>query len=244
MTEGLPTAEQVLASTAKYLIEGGEFDAANVLLSCAIEVALWYGTSSGGSIVVRAFGPRATYEVLSDEGNPIRRSVFHAIAATLPPEFTLDDLMVRAETITLDPEQLDELREIARGRVVHNQAVGAVRLLLWNNLRFRSRTEVKVAEALERAGVMFLPNCLARVGSPRGRVTREPDFLVCQGGRWGILEVDGADFHPPQRAAQEHERDRLFRAHGVRVVERFAADRCYSDPDGVVREFLTFLAQS
>jgi hypothetical protein len=54
---------------------------------------------------------------------------------------------------------------------------------------------------------------------------------------------------PPQRPAAAPGccwpvvRDRPFRRHGVRVVERFKATRCYSDPDGVVREFLEVLAR-
>ena len=83
----------------------------------------------------------------------------------------------------------------------------------WGNLRFRSQSEVRIAKALDAVWVLFLPNCLARLNSNFGRFTKEADFLVCANGKWGILEVDGP-FHP--RAADDHERDRLFQQHGIR----------------------------
>jgi very-short-patch-repair endonuclease len=70
-------------------------------------------------------------------------------------------------------------------------------------------------------------------------VNREPDFLVCKDGHWGVLEVDGDLYH--SRAAKDHERDRLFRACGIKVVERYTANRCYREPEKVVGEFLVLL---
>jgi very-short-patch-repair endonuclease len=71
----------------------------------------------------------------------------------------------------------------------------------------------------------------------------EPDFLVCANGKWGIIEVDGSDWHPRERAAVDHERDRRFREHGVRVVERYDARECYDRElaAGVVAGFLRLL---
>jgi len=126
---------------------------------------------------------------------------------------------------------------------LHNQALGANPLVWWNGLRFRSKTEVKIAEALENMNALFFPNCRGRVGPLGNRQNREPDFLVSYNGKWGILEVDGHSFHPPERSAAEHERDRLFHHHGVVWVQRFDATRCYNQPDSVVREFLELLSK-
>jgi very-short-patch-repair endonuclease len=60
----------------------------------------------------------------------------------------------------------------------------------------------------------------------------------------GILEVDGEPFHPPTRTVQDHERDRLFRDHGIRVVEHFDASQCFEAPDKVVERFLRLLLSS
>jgi hypothetical protein len=53
--------------------------------------------------------------------------------------------------------------------------------------------------------------------------------------------VDGAPFHPASRTARDHEPDRLYRSHGVRVVAHFDADACYTAPDRVVARFLATL---
>src|SRR5207249_11659060 len=100
------------------------------------------------------------------------------------------------------------------------QAVDAKAAWTWNNLRFRSASETKIAAALDKVqGVWFLPNCRGRVGAPEDRKNREADFLVCHKGKWGILEVDGEAFHPPSRTTEDHERDRLFKLHGMIVME-------------------------
>jgi very-short-patch-repair endonuclease len=96
-----------------------------------------------------------------------------------------------------------------------------------------------VARAVDSAGVLFLPNCLTRVQiGPDKRATREADFLICHNGKWGILEVDGPH-HP--RAVVDHERDRVFRGHRIKVIERFDWEECYKDAPSVVQQFLTLL---
>jgi hypothetical protein len=91
--------------------------------------------------------------------------------------------------------------------------------------------------ALDRVGVLFLPNCRGRLGF-KTRENREADFLVCCDGKWGILEIDGA-FH--QSAADDHERDRLFKAHGIYVIEHFDQAECWENADGIVKKFLYLL---
>lgn len=132
---------------------------------------------------------------------------------------------------------------------VVNQAVSAGKpgsspLVIWQNLRFRSKQEALVAQALDKFFVLFLPNCKARLGYPDNKENREPDFLVCHKGKWGILEIDHEETHPVTRTAQDHKRDRLFKTHGIRVIEHYenvnSLERAYE----VVREFLTILNQS
>lgn len=115
-------------------------------------------------------------------------------------------------------------------------------VFVWKGLRFRSKTEIRIAEALDRAGVLYFPNCVARLNTSTGRRNLEADFLICYEGKWGILEVDGI-YHTPTRRVEEQERERFFRHHQVLIVERFDAERCYSQPDNVVREFLELVAK-
>lgn len=107
----------------------------------------------------------------------------------------------------------------------------------WQHLSFSSVSEVKIAQALDRAGVLFFPNCIGRLNTDQGRRNRECDFLICNEGYWGILEVDGEPYHPPSRAAEDHKRDGFFLDHGV-WVHRFDANECFNYPDDVVRRFL------
>jgi len=86
------------------------------------------------------------------------------------------------------PDWRAEIVEMARGVLVNNQAVTAEKFELWRNLRFRSKSEVRIAEVFDKQGVTFFPNCMARLSGQNGRVNMEPDFLVCRGGKWGILE--------------------------------------------------------
>jgi hypothetical protein len=242
----LPTPDEVIASAAKFLIEGGEDNAASVLLACSIESleveeqSYWRGTTGFG-FAVWLRGPQAAYAVLADEAHPIHDAVREAIKAVLPPNTWLAHLGVRAELMPISADWREELTRMARGSTISNQAPIAEKFRLWETLRFRSLTEIRIAEALDRAGVLFFPLCRARLSAPNGRVIREPDFLVCKDGKWGILEVDGEPFHPPSRTVQDHERDRLFLSYGIRLVQHFDADDCYVTPDAVVKKFLTLL---
>ncbi|MFN9172868.1 MAG: pentapeptide repeat-containing protein [Dolichospermum sp.] len=110
----------------------------------------------------------------------------------------------------------------------------------WERLRFRSKTEIKIAEALDRTGVLFLPNSLARLTTAKGRENKEADFLICYNGKWGVLEVDGP-FHTAERRVEEQERERIFKKNGIKVVERFDSERCYNNPDEVVNEFFNMI---
>jgi hypothetical protein len=276
--------DRIQASAARFLIDGGEEDAASVLLACRVEVwtsgdTWWVGDEQTEAVHVELTGPRAAYDALhrttlldqhddyfgipgQEREDAQRRPVFveaaaesefppivkpaieKALEAVLPAGYYVKHLTVKAEMVDIDADWRQELLEIARGRGVTNQGV-AIRdapLYHWKNLRFRSKTEMKMAQALDRAGVLFWPNCMGRLGlGDRKRGNREADFLVCDGGHFGILEVDGEAFHPPSRAAEDQDRSRVFKKHGVRVVEHYGAERCWSDPDAIVSEFLSLL---
>ncbi len=249
--------DQLLASAASFLIEGQEEDAASVLLSCSLSVGESDDTCSPIRFVDEEFGydaecalyvklacPRAAYEILRDDNHLITRAVRHALEAVIPDGTYIGHLTVHAELIDIDSDWRTELLEIARGKGVHNQAVMAKSVRIWKNLRFRSQSEVRIAQTLDHMDVLFLPNCMARLGSAAGRRNREADFLICYEGEWGILEVDGEPFHPPTRTVEDHERDRLFRSHGILVVEHFDASECYKNPEKVVETFLKILKRA
>lgn len=107
----------------------------------------------------------------------------------------------------------------------------------YKGMIFRSQSEVRIARALDHAGVSYLAPTRARMGSAADRQGRETDFVIVAGGRWGMLEVDGP-WHQP---ASDVARDALLRESGFDFVRRYSADRCYHKPDAVVAEFLAAL---
>lgn len=138
---------------------------------------------------------------------------------------------------------IDKLRveirrtQAVRGKVPSNRENGEnYRTILWKGMVFRSNTEVRIAKALDHAGVFFLPPTKSRLNVARTRQSREIDFLVFYEGQWGMLEVDG----PWHSAANDEARDELMRASGIdrQRIQRFDSDRCYRDSSGVVAEFL------
>lgn len=107
-------------------------------------------------------------------------------------------------------------------------------------LRFRSITEIRLYDALVKRRILVFPLPLAVLGDVGAY--REPDFLVfSQTGRSGILEIHGAEFHPPETAAREHERRRRFIDLGINEYEIYDAAQCYKESDRVVSDFLARL---
>jgi hypothetical protein len=251
--------DRLLASAVQFLIDGGEEKAATILLSCTLDY-----DGRGNTITLTA--PRASYRFLA----PLNNRDFHSLEfrATCSLEYqenvlTICDGIVyafsallgehveiaaRANLVPITAQWREELLALLRGDHVTNQGLQfspKTPMVTWNNLRFRSASEVRIAEALERVDrppVLFLPNCMARLGFSH-RENREADFLICHKGKWGILEVDGPLSHPPSRKVDDDERARLFKAHGIRLVEHFDAGNCLEDADGVVKRFLYLLGQ-
>src|SRR5438552_2784984 len=79
----------VLASAARFLVDGSEEDAASVLLSCSLEFWFsgdtWYvGDETHEALHVKLTGPRAAYEILNDSGHRITQAIRRALQAVLP----------------------------------------------------------------------------------------------------------------------------------------------------------------
>ncbi|QIZ70149.1 hypothetical protein [Oxynema aestuarii] len=107
----------------------------------------------------------------------------------------------------------------------------------WNGWQFRSLAEVKIAEALDRAGVLFFPKATARLATPDGRQNEDPHFLICYEGKLGILAVDFEE-------ADEGATDRLFQSQGIHMIHHYNVTECSAQSDRVVLEFLQHLSQA
>jgi hypothetical protein len=252
--------DQLLASAVQFLLDGGDEKAAMILLACAFHYFEWLDPGRGEVRSVTLRAPRAIYELLAPLNNPstdgwslsheqeafdIRACIRAAFQALINADV---QFTVKASLVQVIAHWREELLALLRGERVTNQGLQFAPqrpVLTWNGLRFRSGAEVRIAEALERVErppVLYLPNCMARLGFSQ-RQNREADFLICHKGKWGILEVDGPLSHPASRKVDDDERARLFKAHGIRLVEHFDAGDCLEDADGVVRGFLYLLGQ-
>lgn len=239
--------DTLLWNMAGYMIEGEEREAARLLLACSLSADEEYGDWNTTILKLTLWGPRRVYEALRNQSigagdAPLRQALEGSAQAAAPPRF--DDVVLTGR-VQFRPVPAtgvrEELAAFLDGKHIHNQARGLHIAVEWEGLKFRSKSELRIAQALDRARVMYLPNCRGRIGGKDGRRTIERDFLVILNGRCGILEVDGEPYHPAARSAIEHERDRLFKTHGVTLVERYDAKRCYRDPDHVVAEFLELM---
>jgi len=240
----VPTADELKTAMAHYFLQGGEREPAAFVLGVPFEVS--HHPFFGG-VNITFVGAREIYEqVQHASSSRLHAQMVVALNAVLPTfGFNSGLVYARLELPPLTTEDQRALTDLALGRNAHNQAPGIPleHVVLWNNLRFRSKTEAVIAQALDRAVVAFWPNCRSRVGFGKHRRNIEADFLVLKDGRFGILEIDGEPWHPPERRAEEQMRDRLWNRHGVRVVQHYDASRAYEQPDGVVADFLEILAR-
>lgn len=108
--------------------------------------------------------------------------------------------------------------------------------IIHKGLNFRSKTEIRIYDALVRRQLLFFPLPVAVLGAEHKY--KEPDFVVCYNGRVGILEIHGDKWHTPMTAAQEHDRRREFAKLGITIFEVFDAGKCWHNPDEVVNVFL------
>lgn len=158
---------------------------------------------------------------------------------------------IKFGTKVMEPE--DDWRELVKSLIARakepNQAVvtNIVRqrndqeLLEYNEMKFASRSEIRVAQELERRKILFFPLPLA-VRAETGKNFqdhREPDFLICHEGVWGILEVA---FHPG-RYEQDKQKDEWFKRSGILCVEHYTAEECWGKTTSVVDRFLSILEQ-
>ena len=113
--------------------------------------------------------------------------------------------------------------------------------LVYQEMKFGSISEVSIAQELASRRVLFFPLPLA-VRSETGAAymdRREPDFLICHDGVWGILEVA---FHP-DRYEKDAEKDVWFKKSGIVCIQNYTAEQCFNHPSEVVDAFLHILAK-
>lgn len=243
--------EQILASAVAYLLKGDEQDRklANILISSnltSIEVVEEYEPSIGTypALSIRLIGSRELVDILAswcDEKAAIDRA-FKAIFGANYQGTEGQVILGTFALLDIDKDWRTRLLAESDTQEATNQNPYDAKPIIWQGMRFSSAPEVSIAKALDKAGITYFPNCLARLGNSQNRLNRFPDFLICYQGKWGLLEVDGSKYHTPTNATQDHDRRRLLEQYSsIKFSDRFSADRCINEPDKVVSEFLSIL---
>lgn len=236
-------SEQVSDEWKKRVIDilrsTSEIDAADILECCSMD-----------GMTYIASGEYIIYLTVPDDAIPILRNPEHRVTKSIRRAFEIysgggfSHFNLQGGDIPMSNDLYNRLPDLIRKGGIHNQGLGKEIPQIWQGLRFRSASEAEVAIALDKLGILYLPNCRMRLNSPKGgRETREPDFLVCIDGKWGILEVDGKESHN-DRYVQDQERDRIFKMNGIRVIEHFDSMQCNKDSHNVVKQFTEILRKS
>lgn len=100
-------AEQIHASAVRFLLDGGEFEAANCMLACRLNVFesgdTWHvGEEVHCAVHVEIRGPRPAFDLLNADG-PVNDAVWRAINAVLPNGYYIKHKTVGAELMEIDP---------------------------------------------------------------------------------------------------------------------------------------------
>lgn len=179
----------------------------------------------------------ATYQPGPDDGSwgPERWDpIPQALRECLPPGEDLVALTVRVRLDDVSPGWRESAQAALIGGKPNQGNLVSKGGVTYNGRSYRSRDEILIARELDRRGILFMP----LPSASRGRVLREPDFVIVQRGKVGILEVDG-HFHTG-RAADDHKRDMLFQDSGV-FVWHVNGDDVRANPTMVVDKFLELL---
>jgi hypothetical protein len=170
-------------------------------------------------------------------GTAILARVFTAV---LPPAAECSNVRVKIQNDPVSEDWREQFKgSVGRGPVNQGTVPGVApaKFVTTDGLRYRSKSEIKVADELRRREVIFFP--LPGVVIAGARV-REPDFLVLHAGRAGVLEIHGAPYHPASRASEDHAKSMPYRFAGAEhlIVD---ASEAYNTPERVVDKLLRLL---
>jgi len=237
--------ERVLATAVQMAVRKDQPELALALLDCEI-VAFRPWEDDAGSVTADIESSVEAFQTLQEENasqgdwdSGIPSRLYYFLYDLLPSGMRLGHVVIRPRLAQVEDGWRERVRATIEGEASNQgTSFGTSRTILHKGLYYRSQSEVKVAEALEKVdGVLFFPNS----GSMWHGVHKEPDFLVFYKGKVGVLEVDGPTHIG--RAADDSARDSYFERHGL-WVKHYPAEACYNEPGVVVGSFLSLLAKS
>ena len=235
-THEFPDSNKFLYTLRQYLEQTDKEQISTLLINSRCE---FIGSSSFSHIrynschaTIRFIVPVISISKFTEE---IKEDLRYAADLILPKEIGYEITELEISPILespLDDEDilLNSASLISKGSFEHD------------GVRFRSKSEIKIYDELKKRNVLFFANATAVLGGKNTK--KEPDFLICQNGKWGILEVMGQPYHPSNTSMRDHDRARLFKDYGLFHIEFYDATKCYSKPDKVVDDFLQLLSKT
>lgn len=236
----------------QYLVEAGHRELASAMLDATLSMLQSGFDFHGIAIDI----PVSAYPLIqADQGvKATLRNTLELMSAGYISDQNGNDIgnptiEFRVKLMEVDEDWKAVVRDLIVNRKDGNQGVVSSLMaskrnespITYNEMRFASKSEVRIAQEFEKRRVLFFPLPLA-VRAETGHLYkdhREADFLVCDDGVWGILEVS---YHP-DRFEKDAEKDAWFKKSGVLCVEHRSAERCFNQPSEVVEEFLAVLAR-
>jgi hypothetical protein len=245
--------QEYLRTLVQLLVETGNRELAAVMVDGSVDyIREDQGYVSGLIIDV----PTQAYDLVS--GNPGMKQALIKAGKTVANGRMydgngglLDDPEVKLRVMLMPVE--DHWKEVVRDLIVNYKGTnqGTIsklmaerdrrKLIAYNEANYASQSEIRIAQEFEQREVLFFPLAMA-IRADTGenwRDHREPDFLVCSEGTWGILEVS---YHP-DRFEKDAEKDVWWKKSGILCVQHYTAERCFRESARVVDEFLTILAK-
>jgi hypothetical protein len=249
--------QQLHRTWLQLLIEHNYREIAAMVVDIEVSILYDYDDTSAGGFYFPPFGiafdiPVPIYSIVTKDDH-IRNVMEQSFAAVCRGHVFEDTEHInyeyRVKLIEVEEDWQNIIRSLIATSGDSNQAIVTEKVFskekkqpyTYNEMKFGSQTEIRIAQEFESRGVLFFPLPLA-VRAETGsfyKDHREPDFLVCDDGTWGILEVS---YHP-DRYEKDVEKDAWFKKSGILCVQHYPAERCYENPAQVVDEFLAILAK-
>jgi hypothetical protein len=108
---------------------------------------------------------------------------------------------------------------------------------IWNNVRFNTEVEVKIAEILDRMNIIFSPNTILRMIAAKGKVTKKVSFLIIVRGKCGILDII------PDEDNDLEDANHYILGQGIDLIRFYTENICQNNPELIIRDFLKGLRQ-
>ena len=236
-----------------FLLDRGYKDLAAIAIESELHISYdSYGNAEGMLVDI----PASFHQMVTTEGQVMKTmqesldTVCHGHITDRDGQWVVPlGMSFRVKLLGVEEGWQNITRSLIASSKQSNQAVVTEKIFLkngkepylYNEMKFGSQAEIRIAQEFESRRVLFFPLPLA-VRAETGKFYedhREADFLVCDEGTWGILEVS---YHP-DRYEKDAEKDTWFKKSGILCVQPYTAERCYKNSAEVVSEFLSILAK-